>query len=41
VFESYVQEVPQNHLDLAPDLLPQTTKDMRDLLDGKSRWIKK
>ncbi len=41
VFESYVQEVPLNHLDLPPEKLPQTNADMKDLIDGKSRWIKR
>jgi predicted amidohydrolase len=41
VFDQYVQEVPLNHLDLPPQKLPQTTKDMKDLLDGNSRWKKR
>lgn len=39
VFDQYVQEVPLNHLDLPPDALPQTTEDMRDLLNRESRWM--
>jgi predicted amidohydrolase len=38
VFDQYVQEVPLNHLDLPPGKLPQSTKDMKDLLDRNSRW---
>ncbi|MCU0758882.1 MAG: hypothetical protein MUF07_06745 [Steroidobacteraceae bacterium] len=41
VFDQYVQEVPLNHLDLPPAKLPQTTKDMKDLLDRNSRWKKR
>ncbi len=41
VFDQYRQEVPLNHLDLPPAQLPQTTKDMKDLLDRGSRWKKK
>lgn len=41
VFDQYVQEIPLNHLDLPPAKLPQTTKDMKDLLDRNSRWKKK
>ena len=41
VFADYVQEVPLNHLDLPPETLPQTNADMKDLIDGKSRWIKR
>ena len=40
VFDQYVQEIPLNHLDLPPEKLPQSTKDMKDLLDRNSRWIK-
>ncbi len=40
VFDQYRQEVPLNHLDLPADKLPQTTKDMKDLLDRQSRWLK-
>jgi hypothetical protein len=40
VFDQYVQEVPLNHLDLPPEKLPQSTKDMKDLLDRNSRWLK-
>ena len=41
VFDSYVPEVPLNHLDLPPDQLPQTNADMKSLIDSKSRWIKR
>ena len=41
VFDQYVQEVPLNHLDLPAAKLPQTTRDMKDLLDRNSRWKKK
>ena len=40
VFDQYVPEIPLNHLDLPPGQLPQTTKDMKDLLDRSSRWKK-
>ncbi len=40
VFDQYVQEIPLNHLDLPADKLPQTTQDMKDLLDRSSRWKK-
>lgn len=39
VFDQYRQEVPLNHLDMPPDQLPQSDKDMKDLLDRKSRWL--
>jgi predicted amidohydrolase len=39
VFEQYRPELPLNHLDLPPAELPQTLKDMKDLLDRKSRWL--
>ncbi|MBL8630790.1 MAG: hypothetical protein JNM81_14245, partial [Rhodospirillaceae bacterium] len=39
VFDQYVPELPLNHLDLPADQLPQSTKDMKDLLDSKSRWL--
>ncbi len=39
VFDQYRQEVPLNHLDLPADKLPQTNKDMKDLLDRRSRWL--
>ncbi|MCC7198672.1 MAG: hypothetical protein IT483_04100 [Gammaproteobacteria bacterium] len=39
VFDQYRQEIPLNHLDLPPDKLPQTNKDMKDLLDSQSRWL--
>jgi predicted amidohydrolase len=40
VFDQYRQEIPLNHLDLPPGELPQSTKDMKDLLDRNSRWLK-
>jgi len=39
VFDQYRQEIPLNHLDLPPEKLPQTNKDMKDLLDSQSRWL--
>jgi len=39
VFDQYVQEVPLNHLDMAPGDLPQSRMDMKDLLDTNSRWL--
>lgn len=39
VFDQYVQEVPLNHLDLPPGELPETTGDMKELLDRESRWL--
>jgi predicted amidohydrolase len=41
VFDQYVPELPLNHLDLKPPELPQTLKDMKDLLDRQSRWLNK
>jgi len=39
VFSQYVQETPLNHMDLPPDQLPQTGKDMAGLIDRTSRWL--
>jgi predicted amidohydrolase len=39
VFGQYVDEVPLNHLDLPPDELPQSGEQMKDLMDGQSRWL--
>jgi len=39
VFGQYVQETPLNHLDLPPQELPATGKDMAELLDRTSRWL--
>ena len=39
VFDQYQQEAPLNHLDIPPDQLPQTRKDMLDLLNENSRWL--
>ncbi|MEQ9110479.1 MAG: nitrilase-related carbon-nitrogen hydrolase [Rhodospirillaceae bacterium] len=41
VFEQYQQEIPLNHLDLPRDQLPQSRDDMKNLLDGQSRWLNK
>ena len=40
VFSQYVEEIPPNHLDLPPKELPQNGKEMKKLLDQKSRWLK-
>jgi len=40
VFDQYRQEVPLNHLDLPAERLPQTNKDMKDLIDRSSRWLR-
>ena len=40
VFDQYVQEVPLNHLDMPAKDLPQSTADMKGLLDRVSRWMK-
>ena len=39
VYEQYQDEIPLNHLDIAPDELPQMRSDMKDLLDRESRWL--
>lgn len=39
VFEQYQQELPLNHLDMAPEQLPKTREGMKALLDEKSRWL--
>lgn len=39
VFSQYVPELPLNHLDLPAGELPQSTADMKNLLDRKSRWL--
>ncbi|MFO1354593.1 MAG: nitrilase-related carbon-nitrogen hydrolase [Gammaproteobacteria bacterium] len=39
VFAQYVQEIPLNHMDLPPEKLPQTGRDMAVLLDADSRWL--
>lgn len=39
VFDQYVPELPLNHLDLPADQLPQSTADMKNLLDNRSRWL--
>lgn len=41
VFSQYQQETPINHLDIELSKLPSTRKDMKNLLDKKSRWIEK
>ena len=40
VLSQYVDEIPPNHLDLHPKKLPQNGKEMKTLLDQKSRWLK-
>jgi len=40
VLSQYVDEIPPNHLDLPPKELPQNGKEMKILLDKKSRWLK-
>ncbi len=39
VFEQFQQELPIDHLDLAPQELPQSRQDMKKLLDKKSTWL--
>lgn len=39
VFGQYVQETPLNHMDLPPEQLPATGKDMAGLIDRTSRWL--
>lgn len=39
VFEQYQQEAPLNHMDMAPEDMPQTREDMSALLDRVSRWL--
>ena len=39
VFDQYTPELPLNHLDLPADQLPQSTADMKNLLDRNSRWL--
>jgi len=39
VFEQYRQEVPLNHMDIPPEQMPQTRKDMSAWLDANSRWL--
>ena len=39
VFDQYRQELPLNHLDLPPEKLPPSNKDMKDYLDSISRWM--
>jgi hypothetical protein len=34
----YVQEFPMNHLDLPREQLTETGKDMKDLMEGVSRF---
>ena len=38
VLGQYVQEFPLNHLDLPREQLPETGKDMKDLMEGVSRF---
>ena len=39
VFEQYQPEIPMDHLDLPVADLPQNGKQMKQLLDGLSRWL--
>lgn len=39
VFDQYVEEIPQNHMDLPPEELPVDGKEMKQLLDERSRWL--
>ena len=39
VFDQFVDEVPLNHLDLAPEDMPQTGEAMKALMDEQSRWL--
>lgn len=39
IFEQFEEEIPANHLDLPEAELPQDGKEMKKLLDDKSRWI--
>ncbi|XQW86500.1 carbon-nitrogen hydrolase family protein [Thalassotalea piscium] len=41
IFSQYQQEIPLNHMDIDRSKLPSTRKDMKTLLDQKSRWINK
>lgn len=41
VFSQYQQEIPINHMDMDPQQLPSTRKDMKTLLDHISRWLNK
>jgi predicted amidohydrolase len=40
VFSQYIDEIPPNHLDVHPSTLPQNGKEMKVLIDKKSRWLK-
>lgn len=39
VFDQYRQEIPLNSLDLPPEKLPKTNKEMAEYLDSISRWL--
>ena len=39
IFDQYVDEIPQNHMDLNPEVLPKDGKAMKQLLDERSRWL--
>jgi predicted amidohydrolase len=39
VYAQYVDEIPLNHMDIAPEEMPQTRADMKDMLDRISRWL--
>ena len=39
VFSQYLEEIPPDHLSLPPQNLPKDGKEMKILLDKKSRWL--
>ncbi len=39
IFQQYQEEIPNNHLDLPREKLPQTGKEMKVHLDSLSNWI--
>lgn len=39
VFEQYRQESPLNHMDIAPEDMPRSRAEMKELLDRESRWL--
>lgn len=41
ILDQYVQEFPMNHLDIPREQLPETGKDMKDLMEGVSRFNQK
>ena len=40
LFQQYQEEIPANHLDLPEEELPKDGKEMKKLLDDRSRWLK-